>query len=111
MNNKKNIIKIWVTMIAGLVLYLTIAFLVDTYIKKLFLINTIMIVATILFILFALLIFRSELKIVDFKCKNCKHLFKPKYKDVILAPHIGTTRYLKCPKCKEKNWNRIVLNK
>ena len=68
-----------------------------------------MIFATILFIIFALLMFKAELKIVDYECKKCKHLFKPKYKDALLAPHIGTIRYLKCPKCNEKHWQKKVL--
>lgn len=108
-DSKKNIIKIWIYMIISVILYILIAFLVDTYIKNLVILNSIMIIATILFILFMLIIFNEELKIVDYECKKCKHLFKPKYKDAILAPHIVIRRYLKCPKCKTISWQKRVL--
>ena len=111
MNNKNKLIKISITMIISVILYILITFLIDKFIKNLPILNIIMIITTILFILFMLIIFKEELKIVYYECRNCKHLFKPKYKDALLAPHIGIKRYLKCPKCNEKNWNRKVLNK
>ena len=89
-NNEKNIISVRIVMIISLLFYLLIAFFVDAYINNLMLLNTIMIIVTILFILFILIIFRIELKIINYECKNCKHLFKPKYKNALLAPHIGT---------------------
>ena len=106
MNNKKNIINLRISMIIGLVLYLIIAFLSDTYINNKILPNTIMTIATIIFILFALILFKRELEIGNYECKNCKHLFKPTYKKALFAPHIGFKRYLRCPKCKEKHFNR-----
>ena len=106
MNNKKNIINLKISMIIGLVLYLIIAFLSDTYINNKILLNTIMTIATILFIIFALMLFKRELEIGNYECKNCKHLFKLDYKKALFAPHIGFKRYLRCPKCKEKHFNR-----
>lgn len=106
---KNNIISIRIIMIISLLFYLLIAFLVDEYINNLMLLNTIMIIVTILFVLLILIMFRIELKIINYECKKCKHLFKPKYKDALLAPHIGTIRYLKCPKCNEKHWNKRIL--
>lgn len=108
-NNEKNIISIRIVMIISLLFYLLIAFFVDAYINNLMLLNTIMIIVTILFILFISIIFRIELEIINYECKNCKHIFKPKYKNALLAPHIGTIRYLKCPKCNENHWNKRIL--
>lgn len=42
-------------------------------------------------------------------CKKCEHKYVPKYKDVYCAMHIGTTRYLKCPKCNQRSWNKKVI--
>jgi len=106
MNNKQKIIYVYKKMFFSVLIYILIAFLSDTYINNTILLNTIMVIATILFIVFILLIFRAELKICSYECKNCKHTFKPKYKDAIFAPHIGFKRYLRCPKCKEKHFNR-----
>ena len=46
-----------------------------------------------------------------YECKNCKHRYVPTYKSVNLAMHMGRTRYLKCPKCGQKTWNKKVIEK
>ena len=46
-----------------------------------------------------------------YECKNCGHKYVPSYKDVVMAPHMGRTRLLKCPECGEKTWNKKVINK
>ena len=106
MNNKSKIIYVYKKMFFSVLIYILIAFLSDTYINNTILLNTIMTIATIIFILFALILFKSELEIGNYECKNCKHLFKPAYKKALLAPHIGFKRYLRCPKCKEKHFNK-----
>ena len=44
-----------------------------------------------------------------YECKKCHHKYIPTYKSVFLAPHVNRTRYMKCPKCNEKSWNKKVL--
>lgn len=46
-----------------------------------------------------------------YKCKNCGNKYIPTYKAVGLAPHIGRTRYMKCPECNTYSWNKKVLKK
>jgi transcriptional regulator with XRE-family HTH domain/predicted RNA-binding Zn-ribbon protein involved in translation (DUF1610 family) len=46
-----------------------------------------------------------------YECKKCGHKYVPTYKAVNLAPHMGRTRYMKCPKCGEKSWQKKTLNK
>lgn len=46
-----------------------------------------------------------------YECDKCGHKYVPKYSAVFLARHIGRTRYMKCPKCGEKSWNRKVIVK
>ena len=43
------------------------------------------------------------------ECKNCHHKFKPDFKTIFLAPHMGYTRRLKCPKCSKKTWCKKVM--
>lgn len=45
------------------------------------------------------------------ECKNCHNRFKPTFKAVFFAPHMGMTRHLKCPKCLKKTWCKKVLSK
>ena len=42
-------------------------------------------------------------------CNKCQHKYVPTYKQVLFAMHNGRTRYMKCPKCKQKSWNRKVV--
>ena len=43
-------------------------------------------------------------------CANCKHRHIPKYSSVFFAPHLGRTRYMKCPNCNKKSWQKKVLS-
>ena len=46
-----------------------------------------------------------------YECKHCKHKYVPKYRDVCLAPHMGRTRYMRCPECHKKSWQKKVVSK
>ena len=39
-----------------------------------------------------------------FRCPDCNYSFKPTLKEFILAPHIFTFRYMKCPFCNKHKW-------
>lgn len=46
-----------------------------------------------------------------YECKCCKHRYVPTYKTVNLAPHMARTRYMRCPKCNKKSWQKKVISK
>ena len=46
-----------------------------------------------------------------YECKVCKHKYVPTFKAVNLAPHMGRTRYMKCPECGKKSWQKKVVSK
>lgn len=46
-----------------------------------------------------------------YECQHCKHRYVPTYKAVNLAMHKGRTRYMRCPKCGKKSWQKKVLTK
>ena len=46
-----------------------------------------------------------------YECQKCGHKHIPKYWSVTLAMHFGRTRYLKCPQCGKRSWNKKVLTK
>ncbi len=46
-----------------------------------------------------------------YECKVCKHRYVPTYKSVFIAPHINRTRYMKCPECGKKSWQKKVVSK
>ena len=46
-----------------------------------------------------------------YECGICGHRYVPTYRSVFFAMHMGRTRYLKCPHCEKKSWNKKVLTK
>lgn len=45
-----------------------------------------------------------------YECQHCHNRYVPDYKSVFFAMHTGRTRYMKCPKCNKKSWNKKVLS-
>lgn len=54
---------------------------------------------------------KLEVSIGAYKCKKCGHEIVPTYKEALWAMHMGTTRYLKCPKCNKRSWAKKVIKK
>lgn len=46
-----------------------------------------------------------------YECRHCHHKYVPTYKDMHSSMHIFRTRYMKCPKCNKKSWQRKVITK
>ena len=46
-----------------------------------------------------------------YECKHCGNRYVPSYKSVNLSMHMGRTRYMKCPKCNKKSWQKKVISK
>ena len=53
---------------------------------------------------------KLEVSVGAYKCKNCGHEIVPTYTQALNAMHMGTTRYLKCPKCGKRTWCKKVLD-
>ncbi|MCR5517386.1 MAG: helix-turn-helix domain-containing protein [Lachnospiraceae bacterium] len=52
-----------------------------------------------------------EQKAGYYVCQKCYDRHVPTYWQANLAPHIGRTRYMKCPKCGKWNYQKKVLTK
>lgn len=46
-----------------------------------------------------------------YECKECGYRYVPTYKAVNLSMHMGRTRYMTCPKCGKKSWQKKKLSK
>lgn len=46
-----------------------------------------------------------------YECDKCHYKYIPSYNSVFFAMHSGRTRYMKCPKCNKKSWNKKILTK
>ena len=46
-----------------------------------------------------------------YECRKCHHRYVPTYQAVNLAMHMGRTRYMRCPQCHQKSWQKKVISK
>ena len=75
-------------------------FIMDTTLQ-----NIVCAISTIFYILVMFYGLKLEKDTGYYECKECHYKFIPKYKEALFTTHIGTTRYLKCPKCHKKSWD------
>ena len=45
-----------------------------------------------------------------YECEICHHKYVPTFMSFNFAMHMGRTRYMKCPKCGKKSWQKKVIN-
>lgn len=46
-----------------------------------------------------------------YRCKECGHTYVPTYMAMQKAMHMGRTRYMTCPACGKKSWQKKVISK
>ena len=46
-----------------------------------------------------------------YECAECGYRYIPKYSSAAFAMHMGRTKYMKCPHCGKKSWQKKVLSK
>lgn len=46
-----------------------------------------------------------------YECRHCQHKYVPTYSQVFFAMHSGRTRYMKCPECGKKSWQKKIISK
>ena len=109
--NKKMMMYEWViggmSSITFLVLIFTLSYAVENSMVQIIL----GILAFAIFIVGVSFSLKIETETGYYECKKCHHKYVPKYGEVYFAMHIGTTRYLKCPECGKRSWNKKVLKK
>lgn len=71
----------------------------------------IMIPSFIFFFIIVFLLLIIEQKAGYYECQKCHHRYVPTYSSVLWAPHAGRTRYMKCPECGKRSWQKKVISK
>ncbi len=67
--------------------------------------------ATVLVIGMCLVALRIEQVAGYYECKKCHHKYVPKYSSVLWAMHVNRTRYMKCPECGKRSWQKKRVTK
>ena len=53
---------------------------------------------------------RIEQKAGYYECEHCHHKYVPTFSSVLWAMHVNRTRYMKCPKCGKRSWQKKVIS-
>jgi len=111
LKNKKLMTNMWVLLGTSAIFYIGIIYLAIYTLKEGPLLGTIVGVSTAVFVIVAFYALKLEVDAGYYKCNNCGHRFIPTYWAALWAPHIHTTRYLKCPECSTRSWAKKVMTK
>lgn len=67
------------------------------------------VVGFIVLLAFGAVCMKIEQKTGYYECACCGHRYVPKYSSVFFAMHLNRTRYMKCPSCGKRSWQKKVL--
>lgn len=112
LKNKRLITNMWVLTITTFIFYLALIGISCAVLEEGIILGTIICISTIVLIIVCFYGFKLEVEAGYYKCRYCHHIFEEKnYFKLLMAPHIGTSRYQKCPKCGKKSMAKKVMNK
>lgn len=111
MKNKKIIGITIITSIICVLAYLSIVILSALLLGEGIKFGIIMCISTVIFLVSLFAINKYEVEAGYHECKHCNHKFVPTYFEALIVPHMGYTRYLKCPKCNKRSWAKKVMSK
>lgn len=101
--------------IFGVVLFLGLviagAYLIKDYNSIMWLGILMIVMGALEFLTMIFFALRIEQKAGYYECKECGHRYTPTYGQVLFAMHINRTRYMKCPHCGKKSWQKKVISK
>ena len=73
--------------------------------------GTLIFFSFVMIVIFAFIAVGIEQKAGYYECQKCHNRHVPTYWQANLAPHIGRTRYMKCPACGKWSYQKKVLTK
>lgn len=105
--NKRTFVHMNITAVGAMLLYFAVIGIAARCMhKEDFWPILIIVFATLVLVVTLYFAFRIEVDLGHYTCKHCKHEFTPTYGQALRAMHMGTTRYLKCPKCHKRSWSK-----
>lgn len=93
--------------VLGLVLILVASFIEIPSVWR----GTLIFFAVAMIVVFAFIAVGIEQKAGYYECQKCHDRHVPTFWQTNLAPHIGRTRYMKCPACGRWSYQKKVLTK
>ena len=72
---------------------------------------TLIITGFIPFIIMLPFAIRIEQTAGYYECQICHNKYIPTFSSVLWSMHINRTRYMKCPKCNKRSWQKKIISK
>ena len=112
MKNKRLITDMWVMTVSAFIFYVALIIISVNLLEEGPLLAIIICIATVLLLTVCFYGFKLEVEAGYYECKHCHHIFEEKnYFKLLMAPHMGTSRYQKCPKCGKRSMAKKVMRK
>ena len=102
----ENVIGIGSTIIFTILIFMSVYFVENEGIKIL-----LFIFAFLFLITGVSIALKIETEEGYYECQKCHHKYIPSYRQVYFAMHIGRTRYMKCPHCQKRSWQKKIYSK
>ena len=109
--NKKMMMDMWVISITSILFYVGIITLALYTLEEGTVLGIVISASTAFLVVVLFYALKLEVDAGYYECKACHHRHVPSYAKVLYAPHMSTTRYLKCPKCGKRTWSKKVMTK
>jgi len=109
--NKKTMMDMWVFGITAVIFYIGIMTLACYTLEEGPLLGSVICSSTVFFVLVCFYLLKLEVDAGYYECGKCHHRYKAKYFNALIAPHVHTTRWLKCPRCGKISWSKKVMTK
>ena len=93
------------------IVFFTLIFIASFVEMKDWLRITLILTGFIPFIIMTSFAIRIEQTAGYYECQKCHNKYIPTYSSVLWAMHINRTRYMKCPKCNQRSWQKKVITK
>lgn len=102
--------EIVIGVLAGLVLFILI--FIASFVEMADWLRVLLIITGLIpFMIGILFAIRIEQIAGYYECQKCHHKYIPTYSSVLWSMHINRTRYMKCPKCNQRSWQKKVISK
>ena len=102
----------WALTVTAFVFYVALIIISCNLLEEGPILGTIICVSTIVLLFVCFYGFKLEVEAGYYECRHCHHIFEEKnYFKLLMAPHMGTSRYQKCPKCGRRSMAKKVMTK
>ena len=111
MKNKIKTTLSFVAVIISVFLLVTGTILAENEIINSSVASAFVVISTILVCISVFCAAKTDYETGVYECRKCGHKYIPTYGSVTMAMHMGRTRYMKCPECGKRSWQKKVISK